>query len=435
MPPLNQANPPADLDELAALPGGASRWKTYIRHTLADAAANLADLRLRGDDGAVMVPRFYDAQVFSPPGPPMMALPILWNAFPRRLLNRFGREKALQVADLLWPHEPDPDFDPLSPQFSRAIAEATSWIRPQDEYCEWLVERDPQTQGIRRIVFTTESPESWMALHGTLNMLRLRPSDDPFPFPGSAQRAAAGYSRRLGQTITAAELQWGTEGKYDVRNRWNTTHGIVHLTHPVNNLNTHVRLVADSMVPRSRPGDGRLITHPDALCSALAGGDPNTHADPAIAGSVNALARQGAWVTLPDPVGVVIEHIDTSGWAWPDGSPASDCWHIAIGAPGRIRRLVVEAPAGSARTLAQLRIGGEPLLHGGQVAECITVKAVVACVLPPGARPPLPLPAERRAGLSDANRHLLRKVGATSQLPAGHMPAFALPAPPPGASP
>jgi hypothetical protein len=39
-----------------------------------------------------------------------------------------------------------------------------------------------------------------------------------------------------------------------------------------------------------------------------------------------------------------------------------------------IERLVVAPPAGSSKMVSDLRIGGEPVVYGGQIAECITVK-------------------------------------------------------------
>lgn len=420
---------PSGPTELARLPAGASQWDRYIRHVLAGAAAQLADLGLRLSDGSAAVPRLFDACVQLPAGTPC-TLPVLWNAFPKRLLARFGRDRALQVADLLWPRGVDPAYDPLAPGWDRARAEARAWVRPQDEYCEWRVERDPQTQAIRRVVFTTEAPEYWMALHGTPSMHRVRDGGRAFPFRGDPQAAADAYGALLGRPISPADLQF-KPGFYDPCNRWNTTDGIVHLTHEVNSLCTHVRLIADSLVPRCDAG-GRPITHPEALCSALANGDPNNHSDPTIVAIVNALARQGAWVTLADPVGVCIDSIDTSGWALPGGLQPADLLHCTRGVASRILRLEVQTPPGSTVQLDQLTIAGEPLRHGGQIAECITVKATVACVLPP--QPGLPvqaLPAARHAGLSEANRHLLHLVPVAQPLPAGHTPAFLAPAAPP----
>lgn len=422
MPLLPRHTLPTGQTELADAAGAEARWDAYIRHLLAGASANLADLGLQHRDGGAAPPRFFDACVQAPAGT-QLTLPILWNAFPKCLLSRFGRDKALQVADLLWPLSAAEDFDPLSPRSRSSIAKGTSWARPQDEYCEWRVERDPQTQRIRRIVFTTESPEYWWALHGARVMDRVRSADTDFEFVGSPEHAAAAYGRRLGHPIDMSALQL-EPGKYSGTNRWNTSHGIVHLTHRFNNLCSLVNLFADCTVPRCHADGGGLLTHPEAVCCALSNGNPNNHSDSTIVGTVNALARQGAWLTLAEPLGVSIDHIDTNGWAWPDGSPAADCWHAVPDAPDFIQRLVIEPPAGCRYTLDQLSIGGEPLHFGGQVAECITVKAVATCVLPLDTQPLRPLPAVRRALLSDANRRLLHVSELDKRPRSGHRPAF-----------
>lgn len=414
---------PAGMPELGALAAGAARWSAYLSLLFADAAANLADRGLRHRDGSTAAPRLFDACKTWPAGA-AHRVPILWNAFPRRLRSRFGREAALEVADMLWPavkaETPDEDFDPRDARWGPLMATA-KLVRPQDEYCEWRVERDPSTQDIRRIVFTTESPESWWALHGTTGMYRARKAQSPFPFDGDPHAAAAACAARLGHAVNPADLQWQPDA-YAPLNRWNTSDGIVHLTHPRNFLTAQMALIAESMVPRCDAG-GRLITQPQALCCALPEGDPNNHSDSTISGTVNALARQGAWLTLAEPLGVVIADIDTQGWTWPDGSPAQGCWQ-ASGAPGQIQRLVVAPPPGCGFALHALRIGGEPLRHGGQVAECITLQVTAVAVLPPDAQPLQALPAARAAFLSATNRHLLVARDPRAAALPGLLPAF-----------
>lgn len=410
--------PPGHLCGLADLPDGPGQWQRYIGRTLADAVDNLALLGLTAPGGGPLQPRFHDGTVASP-GQPAVDLPIVWNAFPKKLLTRFGRDKAMVVADMLWPLSAGDSFDPLSPGSRVAIDRAPPWMRPQDEYCEWRVERDPATQRLRRITFTVESPEYWTALHGgQMPTLRIHrpPRLDPFDFRGSPQHAAALYSALLGMAVAPHEIA-DQKGVYAAHNRWNTTHGIVHLTHRVNALCTHVRLCADSTVCR-QDAAGHLITHPEALCCAQASGDPATHADPTIVGTINALVRQGARISLPDPVGIVIDDVDTSGWALPATAAAAqppivprDCLHIVRGTVGRILRLVVQAPAGSGLLLEDLVIAGEPLRHGGQIAECISVKTTVRCSLAGAATPLAVLAPVRQGHLAAANPGLLRCNG------------------------
>lgn len=422
---------PGHLRGLSDLPDGPGQWQRYIGRTLADAADNLALLGLTAPGGGPLAPRFHDGAL-PVPGRLAMDLPILWNAFPKKLLARFGRDKAMVVADMLWPLGAGDKFDPLSPPSRGLIDRAQQWMRPQDEYGEWRVERDPATQRMLRVTFTVESPEYWTALHGgQMPHLRTRRESPPaeFNFQGSAQHAAALYSMLLGTTVAPHELA-DRNGRYAPHNRWNTTHGIVHLTHPVNALCTHVRLCADSTVCR-QDAAGRLITHPEALCCAQASGDPATHADPTIVGTINALVRQGAHVSLPDPVGIAIDHVDTSGWALPAAAAAArrptapcDFLQVVRGTPGRALRLVVQAPAGSGLLLDDLVIAGEPLRHGGQIAECITLKAVVRCSLAGDATPPAVLPPARQGRLAAANPGLLRCNGVNDPPVCGLTPAF-----------
>ena len=57
--------------------------------------------------------------------------------------------------------------------------------RPLDEYCEWHVVRDPDTNKIVRVTFTSEPPEYWEGCSGTL----ADPVDGtPFPIPGDRDR-------------------------------------------------------------------------------------------------------------------------------------------------------------------------------------------------------------------------------------------------------
>ncbi|OYU75558.1 MAG: hypothetical protein CFE32_13845 [Alphaproteobacteria bacterium PA3] len=430
MPQLLRHAPPGNLNDFDALPGARDRWHSYITQTLADAVGNIERLGLTAaTGGGAVLPRFHDGQKLEP-GQPVLTLPVLWNAFPKKLLSRFGRDKAMVVADMLWPltqagNAPGEDFDPLSPQSRDIVDRARWWFRPHDEYCEWRIERDAATQRLQRVVFTVESPEYWMALH-TGRLPHLRSDDAPwqplFDFAGSPTLVARLYSTLLGQEVAAQDL-CDVGGSYDVHNRWNTSHGIVHLTHPVNALCTHVRLCADSTVCR-HDRTGRLITEATAFCCAQPSGDPNTHADPTIAGSVNALVRQGAWVALADPVGIVIDDVDISGWSLPNGVSPLDCLQIVRGEPGSILRLVVQAPPNSGLLLDELRIGGEPLRHGGQIAECITVKAQLRCSLPGTAAPLTALAPAREPHLIHANRRLLRCLSAGLPAPSGCTSAF-----------
>ncbi|GIM89648.1 hypothetical protein [Paractinoplanes toevensis] len=59
--------------------------------------------------------------------------------------------------------------------------------RPQDEYCEWFVDRDPDTGDMRRIEFTAEGHEYWR-----------------FLADGTAAFASRPCHRRSGSTATGS---------------------------------------------------------------------------------------------------------------------------------------------------------------------------------------------------------------------------------------
>src|SRR5207248_248006 len=151
--------------------------------------------------------------------------------------------------------------------------------------------------------------------------------------------------------------------------------GIVHLNSPPNSLVAEIQLGGDATVLRLDP-QGRLLVEPDALIAYAGYGGANRNSDPTIGAAVNALARLGAYVTLRNPVGLYMDHIDLSGWQAPDGRDISDCVRMVRGVPGMIERLVVEVPSERKFTVGELTIAGMPIHCGGQVAECITVKLI-----------------------------------------------------------
>jgi hypothetical protein len=165
------------------------------------------------------------------------------------------------------------------------------------------------------------------------------------------------------------------KGQYNPWNKWNTSHGIMHLNAPPNALSAEIQLGADATV-LWKTQKGSAMSDPSPLICCAAYGGPDRNSDPTIGATVNALARLGAMVTLPNPVGLYMDHIDLAGWSAPDRGPIDDCVRIIRGMPGMIERLEIEVPAERGFCVGDLRIGGEPIAYGGQIAECITVKLV-----------------------------------------------------------
>ena len=78
----------------------------------------------------------------TPPAADATEKDITWSAFPRVVeLGSVGDKQRWRTADS-----------------SRDV---------QDEYCEWNVTRDPQTDKITRVSFTSEGPEYWQFLAAT----------------------------------------------------------------------------------------------------------------------------------------------------------------------------------------------------------------------------------------------------------------------------
>jgi hypothetical protein len=419
---LGRYDPPGFLSDFNTIPGQLDAWH--------QAVSGWFDAVVESESKAIgAAPQFYNAARFDPGGS-QVEQAITWNAFPKELLRRYGRDRALQLADMLWPIE---SYGQAGPDPADPAGASGLLYRPQEEYCEWHVLRDPDTNKILRITFTSEPPEYWQALFGSI------PNDGgpKVPFPGDRDALLHLYRELVSEAVQAADLvatathkdattghAWTTRGQYSLYNKWNTTHGIAHLNSPPNSLMAEIQLGGDATVRYTDP-QGRLLTEPDALICYAGYGGPNRNSDPTIGATVNALARLGAYVTLRNPVGLYMDHIDLGGWSAPDGGDLSEFVRLVRGTPGMIERMVVEAPPGRKLTVGDLAIAGTPIRFGGQVAECITVKLVgIANVL----ANPVTRPAVgnlRRGYLDPADARVLGSAGkAPRPLPPGTIEAF-----------
>jgi hypothetical protein len=301
-----------------------------------------------------------------------------------------------------------------------------------DEYCEWHVERDPHTNKITRVSFSSEPPEYWEAMFGN----SIDPGDGTSClFPGDPMRVLSLYRELVSplvepqDLICQAEIRgpegivYAKEGQYNPYNKWNTTHGIVHLCAPPNSITAEIQLGADATV-LYRNADGDPVVTPGALICCAAFGGPDRNSDPTIGATVNALARAGAMITLPNPVGLYMDHIDLAGWEAPEGIEVWECVRIVRGAPGMIERLVVEVPSKSDFTVGDLTIGGETIEHGGQIAECITVK-LIGGATKLGSIQNAATPCVARCCIDPANPRLLdRAIPLSRSSPPGEQDAF-----------
>ena len=323
------------------------------------------------------------------------ALNIKWNAFPGRLAFNFPNASQDQLNEMA-------DTGNMPGKITNSPCSATGqqvayfpygprgW---QDEYCEWAVTRD--TNGnIVRIDFTCENPEYWNSLwlidpNKVLELYRTildKPQItlDDLSLPG------------VTNPITNQPV-------YNPLNKWNsgtvsdaTKGGSIHLTSTPNTLQTEIGLATTSTVQRfNPPGPTGTNTmwpssqYNDLICVGQFG-QRYRNSDPNIGGNVNNLVTQGTVVTLADPPGLYIQMPDFSNYVTPDNTPASDFWTIKRGSktlndqygnplPGNfILHAVFEVPKGKSYTVSDIKISGETIDWGSQVAATFKMQIVAA---------------------------------------------------------
>lgn len=372
---LDAYDPPGHLPDFDHIPGQREQWSRAVSKWF-DEGARRQQTQLGGQ------PCQYFNQLTDPPKGPVLEQEIVWNGFPGTLRRRWGRDGALLVADHVLP---------LSLRMSATAAYFRGGVwdrlfyRPQDEYCEWRVTRDERGR-IMRVTFTSEPPEYWQALHG--DALDTDGDGEPdHEFTGDRDRLVELYRTHVDERVRHEDLvcpvdlyngagRMYRKGEYNPYNRWNTTDGIMHLTHPSNTLQAEIYLGGDATVLRTR--EKRLAADSDMLIACAGYGGENRCSDPTIGGSVNHLAAQGFGITLANPVGLYMDHLDMTGWTVGDEEePIDPAWfRLVRGRPGLIERATFEPPEGETRTVSDVRIGRVPIRHGGQLAECMTVKLI-----------------------------------------------------------
>ena len=184
----------SDFDGIA---GQRLAWSQFVR-----ACFDLAIESEQNKLGASGTVQFFNSTPYDP-GSPLILQPIVWNAFPKELLRQYGRAEPLVQADRLWRLRAyGHDDKPGSPLFEQ------SYYRPQAEYCEWHVTRDSETNKIRKVTFTSEPPEYWLALAGTTLTATLPDGTKPknIPFPGNVDRLLMVYRSEINAAVEKADL-------------------------------------------------------------------------------------------------------------------------------------------------------------------------------------------------------------------------------------
>jgi hypothetical protein len=420
---VHRFGPPAYLPDFREIPGQLERWHKFISDGL-DQAREKQSKELQDDEHV----QFYNPAKFDPEGP-VVEQDIPWSAFPKELVRQYGYERALREADTLWP------LTRYTRGNTGAILERT-WYRPLNEYCEWHVARAPDSHKIKKVVFTSETPEYWRASFG--DALELE-DGSRYEFPGNRSLVLKLYRELVSPEVELEDLiaqedivsehpsggylNKTSEGEYNPYNKWNTTHGIVHLCSPPNTLQAEIELGANATLVRE-DSRGHILVEPEPLICCTANGNPDRNSDTTIGSTVNALARMGAYVTLRNPLGLYIDHIDLAGWAAPDGGGVADCVSIVRGTPGMIQRLEVEVPLERGFTVSDLTIGGVNIEYGGQIAECITVK-ITGVAARPAAVYPKPVPCVGQCWIDPNNPTMLgRSVRYEDPEPINKKPTF-----------
>jgi hypothetical protein len=429
---LGLYDPPARLADFDEIKGQRLAWHQFMVEQFAAQIATALHAIPPSPAGRDVIVQFYDNSQYDPGGP-VIEQAVVWNAFPKELLRRFGRARALVEADRLWPlsaygHDWIYDSDNPARSFAKAPGNNLPYdgifYRPTVEYCEWHVDRDPAAGRIKRVAFTSEPPEYWMAMFGG------RLDGSTVDFPGDKGLVLDLYRRHVSPAVAPDDLLVETpfrspfgplkKGDYNPYNKWNTTHGIMHLCAPPNALTAEINLGAMSTVV-FEDEHGALVVDPDAYITGTGFGGPNRNSDPTIAATVNVLARLGAMITLANPVGLYMDHIDLAGWQTPGGVSPSDCVRVVRGQPDAIERLVVQFPTDEF-DVSDIRIGGVPIRYGGQIAECITVKLVgTAAALGTVSNPRAPLVGVGYIDPADARQIYSRGRGGPR---AGVIPAY-----------
>ncbi len=295
---------------------------------------------------------FFDAL-----GSSLTPTPVPWFAFPQALRAWYpdSDEKRWEAADTLRPAkgfygavvDAVGDGDEQTLVVKEVGEELGLCYRQQDEYCEWFTHIDPQTKRVTRVDFTAENPDYWEEL--VVN--------DP-------DLAVRLYRRYVCEDVELDDLLWqqdvvveGDEGKpevyalrgqYNRLNKWNTTHGAMHLTHPANNLFAEIVLAAQATVQRQAPDD-RPFTATSLLCCAGYGGVQRS-SDPNIGFTVNQVVQQGNRIALADPVGLYIATLDRD---------AVGTWEVSRGSEDK--KMILRA--------SFIPDSDAPLQYGGQLAD------------------------------------------------------------------
>jgi hypothetical protein len=329
---IDHFDPPGNSDDFGSDAALKDRWSRTMSDNFDVGVASVTHF-LQAHGGGTC--QFYNPVTHgrTDPDVPAPAGDIPWNGFPKQFAST-GPGHPTRFADA----EP---------------AVATGQNRPQDEYLEWHVVRNAASK-IVSVQFTCEGYDyyQFLARNAPDTLLAL-------------------YRKFISPNVQPGDLL--SDGEYDITNVWNTERGAMHLTHPANNLFAEVFLAASATVRRQEHGVEDTQSIPLIKCARY--GSATRNSDPNIGIAVNGLARDGRMITLANPVGLYMAAFDGSGLTL-DGQPAGGFFKVLRGAFPRALRAVYELPpdqAAAGKTVSDVKIGGQPVQFGGQLALRVTM--------------------------------------------------------------
>jgi len=383
-------DPTANLTDFDRVPGLREAWSAMINDAYEThlygkpndrVQSALEELRLwsRSDS---------DLRVYNPASMPMPSSSqpknVVWSALPTSFDEQFNSIKdKLAFLDARQPFPGEPSLV----------------TRIQDEYCEWVVKRNTQNK-ITSVVFTSEPPEYY-------DFLFYHSAD-------SRNLLVQLYREITGVASIQLEDLTDARGDYDWWNRYNNEHA-VHMQQPNNTLGAQVNIVSRSCILRVNKL-GVPITDALGLIRCARYGDPNRQSDPRIGHAINTFARENRFITIENPVGLYMSGVDWNGWTTPDQSDARAFWTVLRGSQATdpnqsyIVRARYSVPTEKGFTVSDIKIGGEPINFGGQIAARINVRVAVMVSEPAG------LPAPRSIGCTGTPPTPL-PLGFTSLMP------------------
>lgn len=268
---IPQFDPPAGLADFDGIPDQRAAWDEFIGLSF--------QRNIEGVEAEVGAAK---SQYYNPKttatDPPVATDVIRWKGFPLVIAAKHpGNKKAAwKEADQL--------------KTSGGIK-----FRPQDEYLEWFVTRNALGK-IIRVVFTGEGPEYWEALAEGYPQAFTQ-AQAAGGLGGTKHTTAQGDQQKLldlyrlfvSPGVQLADLLDGS-GHYNRWNKWNTTDGAMHLTHPANTLGAEINIAAQATILRKK--DGQPVTNPDDLICCSGYGVRVRASDPHIGDEVNTGTRR-----------------------------------------------------------------------------------------------------------------------------------------------